>query len=539
MPLAAALAAAAALSGCGGGSHQSSSITHGKTTPPNTNPAPTAQHGNDQLISIFGGAAQVQTSPTATLQTLRMLGVDRIRVDVRWNQIAPEATSRHEPAGFNATDPGSYPAASWTQFDQVFQIAAKDGIGVEATVGGPAPLWAENPGDPMKKKEPQGVWKPKPALFAQFVRAVAERYSGHYKPPGTTHPLPRISFWSIWNEPDYGQDLAPQTKDHSTVEIAPGLYRGLLQAGYAALKASGDGQDTILYGEIAPAGQSTGNEPGQFHLMTPLRFLRALYCVNMSFQILRGSAATERGCPATGTEAGFRAANPALFDATGLAAHPYPQTAGPPTQRAPDEPDFADFASRTELEQTLDRAYEAYGDSRKVPIYNTEFGYITDPPVTYRATPAQAAAYLNETEYLSWLNPRIRSYDQYLLEDPPPAQSHFATGLETSTATPKATFDAYRLPLYLPQTTQTGGGALGVWGCIRPEHFYPSSTSVAIQFAKGTGTTFTTLRTVTPSDVAGYFDVTMTFPASGSVRLAWSYPGGPTVYSRTVTVTVH
>ena len=36
----------------------------------------------------------------------------------------------------------------------------------------------------------------------------------------------------------------------------------------------------------------------------------------------------------------------------------------------------------------------------------------------------------------------------------------------------------------------------------------------------------------------GYFDLHMKFPSSGSVRLAWTYPQGPTVYSRSVAIDV-
>ena len=36
-----------------------------------------------------------------------------------------------------------------------------------------------------------------------------------------------------------------------------------------------------------------------------------------------------------------------------------------------------------------------------------------------------------------------------------------------------------------------------------------------------------------------YFDVQQRFPGGGAVRLAWSYPHGPEIFSRTVTVTTH
>ena len=42
-----------------------------------------------------------------------------------------------------------------------------------------------------------------------------------------------------------------------------------------------------------------------------------------------------------------------------------------------------------------------------------------------------------------------------------------------------------------------------------------------------------------PFRVAPYFDVLLKFPSTGSVRLAWSYPGGPQIFSRTVSVHLH
>jgi hypothetical protein len=514
-------ACAVATAGCGGSSSSAGVNAH---------------TGDDELQSIFGASTQLLVAPAATLDTLRSLGVERVRVDIRWSQLAPAPTSPHAPL-FNAADPTAYPSAGWAPYDAAFQAAAAHGIGIDATIGGTAPLWAEGSGDPLQKGEPLGIWKPRPALFEQFVKAVGTRYDGRYTPPGATHPLPRISFWSFWNEPNYGQDLAPQASHHSTVELSPSLYRGLLDAGYAALQATGHARDTILFGETAPRGQTVGNVPGNFGLMKPLRFLRALYCVDASYRRLSGIAASERGCPATPAAAErFVGENPALFGASGLAAHLYPQGAQPPNLRLPDEPDDADFASLPELDTTLDRSSAAWGKARRLPIYSTEFGYHTDPPEAYQPSPALAAAYMNEAEYLSWRNPRIRSYDQYLLADPSGA-SLFATGLEFADGRPKATFAAFRMPLYLPRTSETSPGSLEVWGCVRPAHTAPGPQRVAIQFAPR-GRPFRTLKMIRLPDPAGYFDTTASFRRTGTVRLAWSPPGGPELFSRAVTVTV-
>jgi hypothetical protein len=59
---------------------------------------------------------------------------------------------------------------------------------------------------------------------------------------------------------------------------------------------------------------------------------------------------------------------------------------------------------------------------------------------------------------------------------------------------------------------------------------------VQIQFSAGGTRPFRTVQSVPITDEHGYFEVRHTFPGSGDVRLAWSYPHGPEVYSRTVVI---
>ena len=71
---------------------------------------------------------------------------------------------------------------------------------------------------------------------------------------------------------------------------------GLVAAAWSALAATGHttATDTILIGETAPRGINTGNHPGNFSGMLPLRFIRAMYCVDSDLKPLRGTAATLR-----------------------------------------------------------------------------------------------------------------------------------------------------------------------------------------------------------------------------------------------------
>jgi hypothetical protein len=525
------LALAPLLGGCGGSSPAASTVTR-----------------NAPLESIFEADVQLLSNPAPTLDLLSRLGVDRVRVWLSWGSLgrrpalAPDPLSRTSPAGFKATDPADYPATGWAQYDAVVREAAARGIGVYFTISGPAPVWATQPGEPPG---PIGVWKPSAADFGAFVQAVGTRYSGHY--PDPLHPgrdLPRVSFWGIWNEPNLGIDMAPQAIDNGRLEVSPVYYRRILDAAWSALQATGHGRDTILIGELAPDGATVGNVPGNFDMMVPLRFLRALYCVDSSYHQLRGLAATQSGCPPNAAGSlRFAADNPALFHASGVAVHPYSQGLAPNV--APSlEPDYAEFADLPHVATTLDWLQQVYGSSTRFPLYSTEFGEQTNPPEKLiRALPPQTAAdYMNWTEYLSWRNPRIRSFDQYLLIDA--ANGTFPSALEFADGTPKPSYDAYRMPLYMPVTTAASHQQLEVWGCARPAPDARRTTGrpqrVEIQFAPAAGGPFRTVRTVTLTDAGGcYFDVREGFPGSGTVRLRWAYPHGPAIFSRTVRVNVH
>jgi hypothetical protein len=489
--------------------------------------------------AMFTPDGELLANPMGTLEVLKSLGVDRIHVDMAWNSIAPDPTSRTRPS-FDASDPGAYPASGWAQYDAVIRDIKSLGMSLDLALWPPPPAWASGKGAPHPATQPE--WRPSGPQFAQFVRAVGTRYSGSYVPPGSSSPLPRVNFWSIWNEPNLGIFLAPQAVPHSKIEISGMLYRQLVDAAWSGFAASGHGHDTILIGEIAPAGATFADAPGLFANMAPLRFLRALYCVDSSYRPLRGSAAGVRGCPTTAAgTASFAADNPGLFHATGFADHPYPQGL-PPNEPTPGEPDYTELADLPKLEHALDTLQRVYGSNTKYPIWSTEFGYQTTPPDTEAGTvsPTRAAYYLNWSEYLTWLDPRVKSYDQYLVTDPP--AGNFASGLESDTGVPKPGFFAYRMPIFLPVQTTRRGNPLEVWGCVRPAPDAAKQTGrrqkVAIQFQPASGGAFRTVATVPITDRYGYIDVRHTFPGSGTVRLRWAYPHGPEIFSRTVVISV-
>ena len=534
-------------------------------------PLPARALAQTNQLGMFQDDARMLTVPGPTLQTVRELGAGVVRVTLGWNTVAPAK----RPPGFNPSLPASYPAANWDIYDQIVRDAHADGVAVDFSLTGPAPLWAAGGGQPSPGN--YGEWKPSASAFGQFVEAVATRYSGSYDPTtdtivhGDPNDLPRVSFWELWNEPNFGMDLAPQAIKGSTVPASAPAYRSLLDAGWRGLGLTGHGRDTIVIGNLDARGSNrtphSGQPqglPGNFGATKPLQFVRTLYCVSSSYQELRGAAAAAVGCPTNGAGSRrFRSAHPALFRASGFATHPYPINL-PPTEASSTDPDFTEFSELPRLASMLDRVQRTYGSSTRFSIYNNEYGYITNPPNNSSAhfvSPATAASYIDWAEYLSWRNSRIASTMQYLLYDPNPRKAPefggFASGLIFYSGTRKPGYDAYRLPLFLPSTTQRGRRSLEVWGGVRPAHFASVDTKgtpqqAQIQFQQGSRGAFTTLRTVTITSPRGYFDLHLSFPASGTVRLAWSYPpndplltpslittgDSDTAYSRTVKVTV-
>ena len=190
--------------------------------------------------------------------------------------------------------------------------------------------------------------------------------------------------------------------------------------------------------------------------MEPLRFLRALYCVDSGFRELRGAAAAARGCPTNGSaSAHFQARNPALFRATGWSLHPYHLDAAPNVASPSADGDWVTLADLPRLEGSLDRIQRVYGSLKRFPIYLTEYGLETNPPIPlFELTPAQQAVYLNQAEYMAWRDPRVQTLSQYLLADAPPGGgspiSSFASGLEFISGKAKPSFAAYRLPIWMP-----------------------------------------------------------------------------------------
>jgi hypothetical protein len=415
---------------------------------------------------------------------------------------------------------------------------------VDFDVTAPGPRWAMRPGAPQPSQV--NHFEPSAADFGRFVLALGRRYTGSYVPAGAAAPLPRVGYWSIWNEPNQPGWLAPQSAPapagHADEIEAARLYRGYVDAATASLHRSGHGRDTILIGELAPEGDERAGEASP---VPPIPFLKALYCVGDASVPLRGAAARALGCPASGSAAAFVAANPGLFAATGFAQHPYSFFLAPAAPMS--DANFVPLSDLARLEHGLDRIFAAYSVARQLPIYLTEYGYETNPPNPFRGvSPAMQARYLDEAEYLAWLDPRVRTLSQFLLRDAGPDRAYppgsvrywssFQTGLEYHDGRPKPSLAAYRLPVFIPQPTFAAGTAVGVWAMLRPA---PPGTAAhaLIQWRSARGA-FRTLAVRRARAADRVLLAAVKPPGSGLIRVVWPGPRGETVASDSVPVTV-
>ena len=470
--------------------------------------AGTSAHASSTQESVFqDDDLLIHVSPAEadrTMGELARLGVDRVRLSAIWKDIAPAT----RPA--NLTDPGAYDQRKLAHIDTAVRTAHAHGIQVLMNVRGGVPSWAM-PARIPRKFAGREAYKPDPELFRAFVEMMGRRYSGSYQ------RLPRVDFWSIWNEPNWGSLLHPQavrTRKGRLQTVSPYLYRALYRAGIAGLAATGHGSDRVLIGETAPIGR----RPGELSPMKPARFLRDLFCLNRKLRPLRGAAARRLRCD-------FDRAGP--LQATGYGHHAY-SVMDPPAERSADR-GFIRLGDLGRLERILDAAAAAGRIPAGLPIWMTEYGYQTKPDPFRGVDPAQHAAWLVEAEHLMWKNPRVASSAQFLLQDDEPRTAYAAgslgywatyqSGLKYTDGTPKPAYEAYRLPLFAPGGLHPGQ-PMELWGMVRPG---PNGEPqrVQIEWRGGPQEPWVALPEQPVTDGMGFFTVTVPSARAGEYRFQW------------------
>ncbi|HEV2769818.1 MAG TPA: hypothetical protein VGV40_06500 [Solirubrobacteraceae bacterium] len=473
---------------------------------------------------LYRGAAVTD----ATLAELRALGVDRVRVSVHWANLAPRARAPAHPNDPAAYDPGVFDA-----HDHLVRQAARGGLEVLFNITGGAPRWAAGR---ARGRFVNRAFAPDPRAFHHFARMIGRRYDGTYPDENQGgRTLPRVSAWSVWNEPNHGAFLQPQwTRDAQRRwrPASPARYRRLARAGLSGLAASGHTtpSDILLLGETSPLGN--GSRRGRTQTIAPAAFLRELLCLDRRLHPLRGARARRAGCDFA--RRGELAVN-------AYAHHPYSIISPPATSRR--NRDEVSLADVRRLYRILDAAARAGHLRARLPVWVTEYGWQTPPDPFRGVDPVDGGRWWSQAERQTRADPRVGALTQFLLLDDEPDRARRAgskpfwrtwqSGLRYANGTPKPVYDAFRLPLVVPTRTPTGR-PFTMWGLVRPapdrERGLP--TTVRLQFRPPGSTTWQEAGRVEVSAPSGVFTARPTSPGPGTWRYLWTEPAPAAPSSR-------
>lgn len=321
-------------------------------------------------------------SRAVNITTASQSGASIVRTTVYWNRIAPTRPTV-------ASDPFD-PAYQFSDLDDFVRSASYSGMTVMLAIWG-TPDWANG------RKGPNYA-PTRLSDFQAFATALARRYSGLN--PG----YPYVGYYSIWNEPNLQQFLAP-TYDSRGKPKSPAIYAGLARAGYAGIKA-GNRRALVAIGETSPRGRlKPTTQSGVQQTLAPGLFAQEL----------------------------AKARPVVKFDA--WAHHPYSDLGASPTQRVrfpnvnlPQLPTF---------ESDLNKWFRR----RSTSIWITEYGFQTRPGQPRGVTPAQQAAYLKQSLALVRKDAYVQMFIWFIFRDQ--AVSPWHSGLLNQNATRKPAYGAF------------------------------------------------------------------------------------------------
>lgn len=365
--------------------------------------APNVQFGMEQ-----NGGMEALATRTDLLDRQQDLGASVIRLLLRWDRVA-------------TCNPGAQAASPTAQCydfsvpDAVVAGAHARGMEVIFSVYG-VPSWRTVDGRENYTGGSDAEFNAVAASYADFVEAATRRYDGR-----SGHP--RVSQWTIWNEPN-GQFWLPLRTDAGEL-IGAHRYARLYDLAARRIKQV-DASLSVAPGPTAP--MAAKNSP-------PIQWATAVLA---DLQAL--------GSP---------------IDA--WAHNGYMGTMSPfhHNVRSP----YVGLGNVTDLTRVMDR----YSVARGKPIWITEFGYQTKPSFQPGVEPAEQATLLADAMRYAWSHPRITSFIWYSVIDddirvmPMGFQSglYFADDTCGSKVCPKPSAAMFRHPVWV---SAQRSGKVTLWG---------------------------------------------------------------------------
>ncbi|MEV4423558.1 hypothetical protein AB0L40_26855 [Patulibacter sp. NPDC049589] len=433
--------------------------------------------------------------PAPIVARWKAAGVTNVRLFAEWAHIAPAPDSRTPPS---SVDPLTGDGYDLSGLDGKIDLVRRNGMTVTLVITGPGPVWGS-----LEPQRDNGRWRPSPARFGAFARAVAR------------HTADRVASWIVWNEPNVATWLQPQNvcRNGRCTVSSPHQYRKLAAVGYDAIRAFAP-TAPIAIGATSPKGDA---RPTRVNGTTPpLTFLRALACVDARYRRIT-----------TGECRGFRAPR-----GTALAYHPH-SNGFSPGYRSP-RPDDARMGDLGRLTAVVDRLTKAgclkVVGAKRFPLWLTEYGYETNPPERTRGVSLGAqSVWAQWGWWIAWNHPRVQMLAQYEWLDEGDGSvrvdpSGWQSGLYFQDGRPKPIAQAFPNPIFGYRTVRAGT----IWGQVRT-----ATGAMPVRLERSSGGAWRTYRTVT-TDAHGAFLARVPRASRARYRYVYVSPvDGTTVTSTT------
>ncbi|HEY4562892.1 MAG TPA: hypothetical protein VIJ36_07925 [Thermoanaerobaculia bacterium] len=447
---------------------------------------PSAASATRGLITGFGDSEEYQQSSDSD-RALWMgrtadAGAGIVRLGVEWPAVASGAIKPADPTNPASTD------YDFSSVDPAVREASAKGLKILLSVNH-APTWAEGPNRPASAAV--GTWQPNPSDVADFMQAVASRYSGSFN-PGTGGTLPAVQDIEVWDEPNSGDWLTPQFQGKTFTGAA--LYRDILNASYKAIKSVNPSIQVVVGGTDPYGDPPGGPYPASGGRERPVQFWEHVFCLRE--QKVKKKKKGKKAAPKLVRDPACT--GKASFDV--FAHHPIDNTGGGPLKSGPSRWD----ASTPDLGRvvTVLRAAEKQGTatgSGRHPVWVTEFWWDSKPPNPVGAPLATQARYIQQSMYLFWKAGASAAINFQIVDSNlrPNVHAGFQAGVYFMDGRPKPSLTAFKFPFVTNRTTPT---KLEAWGKA------PESGKLLIQ--RQQGSRWLTVKKLQVSK-GGVFDTTL------------------------------